>query len=152
VDGGRLYVAFFSSARAERGLWQRRAGADGILRCGRDRVTFQAGERRVVARHDRLAVVVEVAFLLFVKFDEGAEEQAIDVSDDRGAARGDAAFGEEIMERSEVVADALDGLEVLGLTDERLKQGEIILGLTLDASVMEAEGACAIGSGLTATA
>jgi hypothetical protein len=56
------------------------------------------------------------------------------------------------MERGEVLTDAFDGLEVLGLTDERLKQGEIILGLTLGASVMEAEGACAIRCGLTATA
>jgi hypothetical protein len=30
------------------------------------------------------------------------------------------------MERGEVLTDAFDGLEVLGLTDERLKQGEII--------------------------
>jgi hypothetical protein len=87
-----------------------------------------------------------------VEFDESTEEQAIDVSDDRGAARGDAAFSEKIMERGEVLTDAFDGLEVLGLTDERLKQGEIILGLTLGASVMEAEGACAIRCGLTATA
>ena len=99
-----------------------------------------------------LAVVVEVAFGLFFHLDDSAQEKAIDVGDDRGAARGNSAFGEEIMERSEVLADAFDGLEVLGLTDEWLKQSEIILGLTLGASVMEAEGACAIGSGLAATA
>ena len=99
-----------------------------------------------------LAVVVEVAFGLFFHLDDSAQEKAIDVGDDRGAARGDAAFGEEVVECSEVVADAFDGLKVLGIADEWLKQSEIILGLTLGASVMEAEGACAIGSGLTATA
>jgi hypothetical protein len=103
-------------------------------------------------RWNGLAVVVEVAFVLFLEFDEGAEEQAIDVSDDGGTARGDAALGEEILERSEVVTDALDGLEVLGLADERRKRGEIILGLTLGASVMEAERTCVISSGLATAA
>lgn len=68
-------------------------------------------------RGNRLAVVVEVAFVFFLEGDKGAEEQAIDVGDDGGAAWGDAAFGEEILERSEVFADAFDGLEVLGLAD-----------------------------------
>ena len=98
-----------------------------------------------------LAVIVEVAFVFFLEGDEGAEEQAIDVGDDRGAAWGDAAFGEEILERREVLTDAFDGLEVFGLADERLKRGEIILGLTLGASVVEAERTCLIGSGLAAT-
>ena len=101
---------------------------------------------------NRLAVVVQVTFVFFLELDKGTKEQAVDVSDDRGTTRRNAALGEEIVERSEILTDAFDGLEVLGLPDERLKQGEVIFGLTLGASVMEAERACAISSGLAAAA
>ena len=101
---------------------------------------------------NRLAVVIQAALGLLFGLYYRTQEQAIDVSDDGSAARGDAAFGKEIVERSEVLTDAFDGLEILGLADERLEQGEIILGLTLDAGVMEAERAFAICGGLAATA
>src|SRR6202030_4126137 len=44
---------------------------------------------------------------------EGAEDEAIDVSDDGGATRGDAAFGEEIVEIAEGFIESFGGLKVL---------------------------------------
>jgi hypothetical protein len=49
---------------------------------------------------------------------EGAEEQAADVGEDGGAARGDAAFGEEIVEDAEGVVDALRPLEIESVPGE----------------------------------
>src|SRR5260370_42460217 len=50
---------------------------------------------------------------------EGAEEQAVDVSQNGGAARGYVVLGQELVEVAEGVVDALGGLEVLGIRGER---------------------------------
>src|SRR5260370_41575728 len=50
---------------------------------------------------------------------EGAEEQAVDVSQNGGAARGYVVLGQELVEVAEGVVDALGGLEALGIPDER---------------------------------
>ena len=70
---------------------------------------------------------------------EGAEDEAIDVGDDGGATRGDAAFGEEIVETAEGFVEGFGGLKLFAFTHERCKQGEVVLGLLLGASVIEAE-------------
>lgn len=50
---------------------------------------------------------------------ERAEEQAIDVSEDGGAAWGNVVFGEKLVKVAEGVVDPLGGLEALGIADER---------------------------------
>jgi hypothetical protein len=49
---------------------------------------------------------------------ERAEEPAIDVSEDGGAARGNVVFREKLVKVAEGVVDALGGLEALGIADE----------------------------------
>jgi hypothetical protein len=58
---------------------------------------------------------------LIVRVDggEGAEEQAVDISQNGGAARGYVVLGQELVEVAEGVVDALGGLEALGIPDER---------------------------------
>src|ERR1700747_1011800 len=58
---------------------------------------------------------------------EGTEDETVDVGDYGGAARGDAAFGEEIVESAESFVDGFGGLEVFGLAHERGEQGEVVL-------------------------
>jgi hypothetical protein len=55
---------------------------------------------------------------LFVDGGEGAEEQAGDIGESGGAARGDAPAREEFVEGGEGVVDALGVLEVRGVLDE----------------------------------
>ena len=50
---------------------------------------------------------------------QGAEEQAVDVRHDGGAARGNVVFGEKLVKVAEGVVDALGGLEAMGIADER---------------------------------
>jgi hypothetical protein len=50
---------------------------------------------------------------------EGAEEQAVDVRKNGGAARGDVVLGEKLVQIAQGVVDALGGLEALGIPDER---------------------------------
>jgi len=45
---------------------------------------------------------------------EGAEEEAVDESEDSGAARGDAVGGKEAVDIGEGEVDALGGLKILG--------------------------------------
>ena len=128
--------------------WFRNAVGNG--RCsgvGRGR-----GKRGAVETLDRLAVKVEAAFVFRPEFESGAKEQAIDIGDDGGTARGDAALGEKIVERGEIFVDALDGLEVIGLADEFGEKAEVVLGLALGTSVVKAEGAGGIGGELAAAA
>jgi hypothetical protein len=84
--------------------------------------------------------------------DKGAEYQTVDISDDGRAAWGDASLGQEIVKDGERFVDADGGLEIRRLANERGEQSEIILGLALGASVIEAEGARGIGSELAAAA
>jgi hypothetical protein len=58
------------------------------------------------------------AALSAVDLRERAEEPAIDVSEDGGAARGNVVFREKLVKVAERVVDALGGLEALGITDE----------------------------------
>jgi hypothetical protein len=83
---------------------------------------------------------------------EGAEDEAIDVGDDGGATRGDAAFGEQIVEIAERFVDGFSGLKVFALAHKRGEQGEIVLGLLLGAGVIEAESCGRAGGELAATA
>jgi hypothetical protein len=83
---------------------------------------------------------------------EGAEDQAIDVGDDGSAPRGDAAFGEEIVEIAERLVEGFSGLKVLALAHELGEQGEVILGLLLGAGVIEAESCGRAGGELSTTA
>ena len=68
----------------------------------------------------RFGFVIVVCVMLVVVLDggEGAEEQAADVGENGGAARGDAAFGEEIVEDGEGVVDALRPLEIVSVAGE----------------------------------
>ena len=83
---------------------------------------------------------------------EGAEDEAIDVGDDGGATRGDAAFGEQIVEIAERFVECFGGLKVFAFAHERGEQGEVILGLLLGAGVIEAESSRRIGGELAAAA
>ena len=56
--------------------------------------------------------------VLFPDVGEGAEEQAGDVGESGGAARGDLAASEEFVECGEGVIDALGVLEVGGILGE----------------------------------
>jgi hypothetical protein len=81
---------------------------------------------------------------------EGAEDQAIDVGDDGGAARGDAAFGEEIVQGAERFVEGFCGLKLFAFADERCEEGEVVLGLLLGASVIEAKNCGRAGGELAA--
>jgi hypothetical protein len=83
---------------------------------------------------------------------ESAENEAIDVSDDGGATRGDAALGEEIVESAESFVDGFGGLKVFGLAHEWGEQAEVVLSLLLGAGVIEAESSGRAGGELAATA
>ncbi len=48
---------------------------------------------------------------------QSAQEQAVDVSQDGGAARGDVVLGEKLVKVVEGIVDALSGLEALGIAD-----------------------------------
>ena len=83
---------------------------------------------------------------------EGAEDEASDVGDDGDATRGDAAFGEQIVEIAERFVEGFGGLKVFALAHERGEQGEVILGLLLGAGVIEAESSRRAGGELAAAA
>jgi len=83
---------------------------------------------------------------------EGAEDQAIDVGDYGGATRGDAAFGEQIVEIAERFVKGFGGLKVFAFAHKRGEQGEVILGLLLGAGVIEAESCGRAGGELAAAA
>jgi len=83
---------------------------------------------------------------------EGAEDEAIDVGDDGGATRGDAAFGEEIVEIAKRFVEGFGGPKVFALAHERGEQGEVVLGLLLGAGVIEAENCGRAGGELAAAA
>src|ERR1700686_2853721 len=82
------------------------ARRDGLLLCGRGGF----GRRLFV----RLRIVIGVVLVVVVDGGEGTQEKAADVGEDGGAARGDAAFGEEIVESAEGVVDTLGPLEIVG--------------------------------------
>lgn len=84
--------------------------------------------------------------------EDGAQEQAVDISDDRSAAGGDAAFGEEVVEDGEILVDTFGGREVLGLANQGGEEGGVVLGLAVSAGMVETEGACGVGGGLAAAA
>src|SRR5258708_27609789 len=87
---------------------------------------------------------------------EGAKEQAVDVSQNGGAARGYGILGQELVEVAEGVVDALGGLEALGIPDERrvdvggfsLFVGSEIVGTQAGAPVPGGEKASGNLSGL----
>ena len=83
---------------------------------------------------------------------ESAEDEAIDIGNDGGATRGDAALGEEIVESSEGFVEGFGGLKVFGLAHERGEQGEVVLSLLFGAGVIEAESSGRAGGELAATA
>ena len=78
---------------------------------------------------------------------QGAEEKAVDVGKDGGAARGDAILRDEVEEIAESEIDALGSLEILRVFEENGL--EIFLdGLILaEASVARAEGGVGAGHG-----
>ena len=59
-----------------------------------------------------------MGFAVVVNARVSAKEKAADVSEDGGAAGGDAVFGDEFKETGESVIDALRGLERLGAFEE----------------------------------
>src|ERR1700694_984904 len=69
-----------------------------------------------------------------------------------GATRGDAAFGEQIVEIAEGFVEGFGGLKVFAFAHERGEQGEVILGLLLGAGVIEAESSRRSGGELAAAA
>jgi hypothetical protein len=83
---------------------------------------------------------------------EGAEDEAVDVGDYGGATRRDAALGEEIVESAESFVDGFGGLKVFGLAHERGQESEVVLGLLLGASMIEAESCGRAGGELAAAA
>src|SRR2546423_13756429 len=91
----------------------------GLLVCGAGGVAVETRERGPVVRFDWLGIVVELAFRLLLKFAHGVQEQAINVSDDGGAARGDAALGEQVVEGGGVLTGGFDGVGGLELANER---------------------------------
>jgi len=84
---------------------------------------------------------------------EGAEEQAVDVRKNGGAARGDVVLGEKLVQIAQGVVDALGGLEALGIPDERrvdvggfsLLLGSEMVGTQAGALVRGEETALATG-------
>ena len=66
---------------------------------------------------------------------ESAEDEAIDIGDDGGASRGDAALGEEIVEITEGFVEGFGGLKVFAFAHERSEQAEVIFSLLLGAGV-----------------
>ena len=81
---------------------------------------------------------------------EGAEEQAADVGENGGAAWGDAAFGEEIVEDAEGVVDALRPLEIVSVPGEGDTKIFGVAGFGTD--VCGAERAIGVGDQGTALA
>jgi hypothetical protein len=78
--------------------------------------------------------------IFFLDGGKGAEEQAVDVSQDGAAARGDAALGQEIVDGAEGLVDARGGLEVLEIANERGDEAGVVFGLDGGASVVQAKG------------
>jgi hypothetical protein len=80
-----------------------------------------------------------------------AEEQAADVGEDGGAARGDAVLGQEFVEVLQGMVDALGSLEAFEIADE-LKV--VIGGLLLDllGVMLATEAGVRVGNGKTAAA
>lgn len=88
-------------------------------------------------------------FPIVIDGGEGAEEKAVDVSEDGSAASGDAVGGQEAVDVGEGEVDALTGLKILRPGKEIL--GEIIgLLLPLQVAMMSAEAGTRIGGKLTA--
>ena len=83
---------------------------------------------------------------------ESAEDEAIDIGNDGGATRGDAALGEEIVEITERFVEGFGGLKVFAFAHERGEQAEVIFSLLLGAGVIEAESSGRAGGELAATA
>ncbi|HTQ62095.1 MAG TPA: hypothetical protein VMI32_17855 [Candidatus Solibacter sp.] len=80
---------------------------------------------------------------------KGAEEEAVEIGEDRGAAGGDPIGGEKAIDVGEGEVDALRGLEILGSGEEIV--GEIFgFLLFLQVQVMGAEPGMRIGRELTA--
>ena len=109
---------------------------------------------RVWLRHGRelwlrLGWIDDVEFAVVIDAGVSAEEQAADVGEDGGAARGDAVFGDEFKEIGEGVIDALRGLETLTGFEEEF--GVVSLGGEGlgELGVMRTEGRFG-GSGQTA--
>jgi hypothetical protein len=82
---------------------------------------------------------------------ESTEEQAVNVRQNRSAARGDAVLGQEFVEVLEGMVDALGGLEALEVSDEL---EAVIGGLLLDlfGEMLAAEAGVRVGNGKTAAA
>ena len=86
---------------------------------------------RVWLRHGRelwrrFGWIGDIEFAVVVDGRVGPEEEAADVCEDGGAARGDAVFGDEFKEIGEGVIDALRGLETLAGFEEEF--GMVCLG------------------------
>ena len=79
------------------------------------------------------------------------EEQAIDVCQNGGAARGNVVFSEKLVEVAERVVDALCGLEALGIADERCVDVARIF-LFFDGEVMRTQKGVLVGGEETALA
>jgi len=80
---------------------------------------------------------------------KGAEKEAVDIGEDRGAAGGDPIGGEKAIDVGEGEVDALGGLKILGSGKEIV--GEIFgFLLFLQVEVMGAEPGMRIGRELTA--
>src|SRR5579859_7223198 len=95
-------------------------------------------------------VVIAAIFLVVVDGGEGAEQEVGDVGEDGGAAWGDAAFGEEMVEGAEGVVDALGPLKGEGAGG---KSGREIFGVAgLGSGVTGAEGAVGVDRGHAALA
>src|SRR5216683_1314569 len=75
---------------------------------------------------------------------QGAEEQVADIGEDGGAARGDTALGQERVEGSEGIVDALGVLEAAGFLGEERQE---VLGVAgFRSRVSSAEGTTRVGN------
>jgi hypothetical protein len=67
----------------------------------------------------RFCGVADSGSIVGVDGGKGAEEQAVDVSKNGSAARGDVVLGEKLVEVAQGVVDAMGSLEPLRVPDER---------------------------------
>src|SRR6266849_7389350 len=110
--------------------------------------SFVIGGAEICLRH-RFSFGVEagaagVGIKIGVDCGQGAEEQVADIGEDAGAARGDAALGQERVQGSEGIVDALGVLEAASFLGEERQE---VLGVAgFRSRVSSAEGATRVGN------
>src|SRR6266849_7017017 len=110
--------------------------------------SFVIGGAEIFLRHGCAAGVeagaAGVRVEIIVDCRQRAEEQVADIGEDAGAARGDAALGQERVEGSEGIVDALRVLEAAGFLGEGRQE---VLGVAgFRSRVSSAEGTTRVGN------